>query len=65
MAAPISSAVISIRSGSRGTPWPPVTNILMIRAPSLISWRTALRNSSGPSHRCRAPGSLTLQYHGA
>ena len=43
----ISSGVISVCSPGATVPWPPVTNILMISAPSLTSSRTARRNRWG------------------
>ena len=59
----ISSLVISVCSAGATVPWPPVTNILMISAPSLTSSRTARRNSAGPSDRLMAPRAPTSQYH--
>ena len=60
----ISSGVISVCSAGATVPWPPVTNILMISAPCLISSRTARRNSAGPSERLMAPRAPTSQYQG-
>ena len=64
MPAVISSGVISVCSLGATVPCPPVTNILMISAPCLISSRTARRKSSGPSERLMAPRAPTSQYHG-
>ena len=62
--AAISSRVISSCSLGPMVPWPPVTNILMISAPSLISARTERRNSSGPSLGRMAPRAPTCQCGG-
>ena len=59
-----SSRVISMRSAGPTVPWPPVTNILMISAPSLISSRTDRRNSAGPSLRRIAPRAPICQCGG-
>ena len=64
MPAVISAGVISVCSLGATVPCPPVTNILMISAPCLISSRTASRNPSGPSDRLMAPRAPTSQYHG-
>ncbi len=64
MPASISAHDISVCSLGATVPWPPVTNILMISAPRLISSRTARRNSSGPSDRLMAPWAPTSQYQG-
>ena len=64
MPAAISSRVISICSLGPMVPCPPVTNILMISAPSLISARTERRNSSGPSLGRMAPRAPTSQWGG-
>ena len=64
MPAESSARLISVRSLGATVPCPPVTNILMISAPCLISSRTARRNSSGPSERLMAPRAPTSQYQG-
>ena len=64
MPAESSAGLISVRSLGATVPCPPVTNILMISAPCLISSRTARRNSSGPSERLMAPRAPTSQYQG-
>ena len=64
MAAASSSADTSVCSRGPMVPWPPVTKILIISAPSLISWRTDRRNSSGPSLRRMAPRAPTSQWAG-
>ena len=64
MPAVISSGLISVCSLGATVPWPPVTNILMISAPCLISSRTARRKPSAPSERLMAPRAPTSQYQG-
>ena len=64
MPAANSALVISICSFGPIVPCPPVMNILMISAPSLISARTERRNSSGPSLGRMAPSAPISQCGG-